>query len=254
MDNLRRCCYNGGIKLNGGSHMDTKSFGSYLAELRRAKKLTQKEVADRLYVSDKTVSRWETDRSLPELSLVPALADLLEVSADELLRQGLLQSSPDEEENGGTNAMAENVAQIACKKFNRNGLIALLTFLLVPVFTICLFIVPARKDVIHESPKISNKLASEVLPTIIIGTAILLIIGAVLYMVSLYLTQSRHIRECGAPENVRRSYQDRLFARFVLYFGIIGFVVLLLTGLLLPAIAVIAVVLVCVLIIRSRRA
>lgn len=65
--------------------MNTKSFGSYLAELRRAKKLTQKEVADRLYVSDKIVSRWETDRSLPELSLVPALADLLEISADELL-------------------------------------------------------------------------------------------------------------------------------------------------------------------------
>ena len=69
--------------------MSTKTFGSYLAGLRREKKLTQKEVADHLYVSDKTVSRWETDRSLPELSLIPALADLLEVSADELLRNGL---------------------------------------------------------------------------------------------------------------------------------------------------------------------
>lgn len=233
--------------------MNTKSFGSYLAELRRAKKLTQKEVADRLYVSDKTVSRWETDRSLPELSLVPALADLLEISADELLRHGLLQTS-DEDDANGANAMAENVAQIACKKFNRYGLIALIVFLVVPILTVCLFIVPARKGVVKERPKVSYELIAEVLPAVIIGFSVIVTLGAVICLICLYVTQNRHIRECGAPENIRRSYQDRLFSRFVLYFGIIGFIVLLLTGLLLPAIAVIAVVLVCSLILRTRRA
>ena len=112
--------------------MSTKTFGSYLAGLRREKKLTQKEVADHLYVSDKTVSRWETDRSLPELSLIPALADLLEVSADELLRNGLSQTDEEPQEDVATNVMAENVARVACRKFNRNGLVAMLIFLIVP--------------------------------------------------------------------------------------------------------------------------
>ena len=222
--------------------MSTKTFGSYLAELRREKKMTQKEVADRLYVSDKTVSRWETDRSLPELSLVPALADLLGVSADEFLRAGLTQTEEVEEDNA-PNAMAENVAQIACRQFNRKGLIALILFFAAPALVIIMNMVgPTSKVVVGES--------SEPLRSILLRTGSLILFfgaffGSLIFLISYYLIQNRHIRDCGAPENVRRMYQDRLRGRFVLYFGIIGFVILTLLGWLLPAIGVMAVVLVC---------
>ena len=238
--------------------MSTKSFGSYLAGLRREKKLTQKEVADYLYVSDKTVSRWETDRSLPELSLIPALADLLEVSADELLRNGLTQTDEEPAEDAAANVMAENVARVACRKFNRNGLVAMLIFLIVPILTVVLFMTDYTEITeSHEtttSVRETGGFVAEVLPRLIVVAAVVLTIGAFIYLITLYFVQNRHIRECGAPESVRKLYQDRLFARFVLYFGIIGFLVLLITGLLLPAIAVIAVVLVCSLILRSKRA
>ncbi len=75
--------------------MEKKSIGQFIAVMRKANGLTQQEVADRLHVSNKTVSRWERDESAPDLSLVPALAELLGVTCDELLRGERIIGSAD---------------------------------------------------------------------------------------------------------------------------------------------------------------
>jgi desulfoferrodoxin len=59
--------------------------GKTIKGLREKKKLTQKDLADRLMVSDKTVSKWETDRGLPDISILSELASALSVSVPELL-------------------------------------------------------------------------------------------------------------------------------------------------------------------------
>ncbi len=66
--------------------MEKKTIGSFIAILRRANGLTQKELADKLGISDKAVSRWERDETAPDISLLPALAEILGVTTDELLR------------------------------------------------------------------------------------------------------------------------------------------------------------------------
>lgn len=66
--------------------MARNSMGQFIAALRRAAGMTQQEVADRLGVSNKAVSRWERDECAPDLSLLPPLAELFGVSCDELLR------------------------------------------------------------------------------------------------------------------------------------------------------------------------
>jgi len=66
--------------------MEKKTLGNFIAALRRANGLTQRELADKLNVSDKAVSRWERDETLPDLSLIPELADVFGVTADEILR------------------------------------------------------------------------------------------------------------------------------------------------------------------------
>lgn len=73
----------------GGKTMesiDQEKFGGFLAQLRKEKNFTQQDIADRLFVSNKAVSKWERGQSLPDISLLTPLAQLLEVSVAELLK------------------------------------------------------------------------------------------------------------------------------------------------------------------------
>ena len=66
--------------------MEKKTIGGFIAALRKANGLTQKQLAEKLNVSDKAVSRWERDETMPDLVLIPVLAEIFGVTADELLR------------------------------------------------------------------------------------------------------------------------------------------------------------------------
>jgi len=65
--------------------LDKAVFGSFLAQLRKEKGMTQKELAANLYVSDKAVSKWERGLSVPDISLLVPLAELLNVTVTDLL-------------------------------------------------------------------------------------------------------------------------------------------------------------------------
>ena len=65
--------------------IDNEQFGQFLLQLRREKELTQRELAERLYVSDKAVSKWERGLSLPDIALLQPLAGELGVTVTELL-------------------------------------------------------------------------------------------------------------------------------------------------------------------------
>lgn len=62
-----------------------RQIGAFLLQLRKEKGMTQREVAEQLHVSDKTVSRWERNEGVPDLFLVPELAALYGLTSDELL-------------------------------------------------------------------------------------------------------------------------------------------------------------------------
>ena len=66
--------------------MEKKTIGRFIAALRKANGLTQRELAEKLSVSDKAVSRWERDETAPDLSLIPVIAEIFGVTSDELLR------------------------------------------------------------------------------------------------------------------------------------------------------------------------
>jgi transcriptional regulator with XRE-family HTH domain len=69
----------------GGRFMDNKKVGSFIASLRKEKGMTQKELADKLNVTNKAVSKWETGEGYPEITTVPELAEILGVNVSELL-------------------------------------------------------------------------------------------------------------------------------------------------------------------------
>lgn len=65
--------------------MNQNNIGKVISFMRKKKQMTQRELADLLYVTDKTVSRWETGVYMPDLSMIPLLAEILDVSTYELL-------------------------------------------------------------------------------------------------------------------------------------------------------------------------
>lgn len=65
--------------------MDQVKTGQFIKACRKEKALTQREVAEKLNISEKTVSKWETGNGLPEVSLMLPLCELLEISVNELL-------------------------------------------------------------------------------------------------------------------------------------------------------------------------
>lgn len=65
--------------------LNKQAFGVFLMQLRKEKGYTQKELAEKLYVSDKAVSKWERGLSVPDVSLLVPLAELLDISVTELL-------------------------------------------------------------------------------------------------------------------------------------------------------------------------
>lgn len=71
--------------------MNTVSTGSLIKALRIEQNLTQAQLAEQLNVSDKTVSKWERDRGLPDISLLASIAETLQVDIEKLL-SGILSA------------------------------------------------------------------------------------------------------------------------------------------------------------------
>ena len=66
--------------------MANHSMGEIISTLRKEKGMTQKDIADRLGITDKAVSKWERDIACPDTQTIPKLAEVLGVSVEELLQ------------------------------------------------------------------------------------------------------------------------------------------------------------------------
>ena len=66
--------------------MDVQKTGRLIAQARKERELTQRELAERLHVSDRAVSKWERGLNLPEAALFEPLCQILGITVTELLR------------------------------------------------------------------------------------------------------------------------------------------------------------------------
>lgn len=69
----------------GGKIMNIRKIGEQISELRKAKGLTQNELGERVGVSFQAVSKWERGETLPDITLLPILANVLETTVDFIL-------------------------------------------------------------------------------------------------------------------------------------------------------------------------
>ncbi|MCM1100310.1 MAG: helix-turn-helix domain-containing protein [Clostridium sp.] len=82
--------------------MDSRKFGEFIAAVRKEKGWTQAELAEKLNVTDKAVSRWERGLGFPDINTVKPLADALEVSVSEIMQS---EKDVKEEQDGRINRM-----------------------------------------------------------------------------------------------------------------------------------------------------
>ena len=66
--------------------MKKQTLGMMISSLRKEKGMTQLELAEKMGVTDKAVTKWERDLSFPDINSIPKLAEVFEISVDELMQ------------------------------------------------------------------------------------------------------------------------------------------------------------------------
>lgn len=95
--------------------IDRAKFGCFIAQLRKEKEITQKELAEQLCISDKAISKWETGKSIPDVSLLIPLAELLGVSVTELLECRRMEV-PESMDKKQTDTLVKKVIELSAEE------------------------------------------------------------------------------------------------------------------------------------------
>ena len=117
--------------------MDQKRIGSFLRELRKERGITQEDLAEKLNVSSRTISRWETGSNMPDISLLIEIADFFDVSIPEIINGERKSEKMNEEvkevaEKLSDYADAEKVNIIKeIRKLSIGGVIALIAYFII---------------------------------------------------------------------------------------------------------------------------
>ena len=70
--------------------MDSKDeIGKIISEARKKKKITQQDLAGKLFVSDKAISNWETNKNLPDKELIPKIEKILNIEISNKIEKSI---------------------------------------------------------------------------------------------------------------------------------------------------------------------
>ena len=112
--------------------MDSKKIGNLIAEARKTKNMTQKELAIRLHITDKAVSKWERGVSIPDIALIIPISDLLDISVYELLGGEMKKEIPKKEvEEIIKNSVNKSINDNKLKVKIQNTIILVLSIIIV---------------------------------------------------------------------------------------------------------------------------
>lgn len=168
--------------------MDIKKIGKFLKELRKEKGLSQEQLAEILFVSGRTVSRWETGTNMPDLGVLIQISEFYDVEIKEIL-DGERRSESMDKELKDTLSKVADYNKLEKKKVEKTGNIAF-------VFT---FIVCAVVIIIQ--------LISTVNLSIVMGETITLLVGGIVYIATMIYNG---VWEAGAR------YQNNPFKDFLI--------------------------------------
>lgn len=133
----------GVITAKGGGYMDQGKTGRFIAEKRKEKGMTQKELAKQLGIGDKAISKWECGRGMPDNSLMLPLCDILGIKVNELLLgESLPENSYHESSEDIILTLVEEKEYL--KKKNKKNVLSCILAVLFTALLFFLIIVPIQ--------------------------------------------------------------------------------------------------------------
>ena len=151
--------------LLGGEIMNQEKIGKFIAQCRKNKKLTQEQIAIRLGVSDRAVSKWERGLNLPDASLMLELAKILDISVNELLTGEIIK------EKEYMNKAEENLVELEQIIENNNKRLLDLEVVLLIISILAFVIMIMTSEVVDD----------KFFKVILIGGASIILLTAIIF-------------------------------------------------------------------------
>ena len=170
--------------------MTSKECGNFISELRKEKKLTQKELAEKINVSDKAVSRWETGKGYPDVTSLVSLSDYFGVSVNELLA-GKRLTAEDIKETADENLISV-FEQVQKNKKQQYLQVAIYTSVLIVVLLPVLIIIGKELFVSMATQIQAENIISAVISAIV--SIVLLIVGILIRKGNVSILHSYHYK------------------------------------------------------------
>ena len=112
--------------------MNQEKIGKFIAECRKKKKMTQQELADKLGITDKAISKWENGRCMPDISILEPLTEELGITINELIKGERIKKEKQEEQFNENIKMTLKELEISNKLINNlYAIIFLISFILI---------------------------------------------------------------------------------------------------------------------------
>ena len=159
--------------------MNQEKIGKFIAECRKGKKLTQEQLAEKLGISDRAVSKWERGLNMPDSSLMLELAKILNISVNELLSGEIIK------EKEYMNKAEENLIELKeiVERSNRRFLILEIVLIIISIFAFVIMIY-------------TSSIVNEIfLKGILIGGACIILALAIIF--SFIIEKEAGYYECG---------------------------------------------------------
>ena len=170
--------------------MTSKECGGFISELRKEKKLTQKELAEKIIVSDKAVSRWETGKGYPDVTSLVSLSEYFDVSVNELL-SGKRLTDDNIKETADENLISV-FEQVQKNKKQQNLQVAAYTSVLIVVLLPVLIIISKELFVSMTTQIQAENIISAVVSTVV--GIVLLIVGFLMRKGNVSILHSYHYK------------------------------------------------------------
>lgn len=123
--------------------MDYRKIGKFIANERKSKNMTQAKLAEKLFVSEKTVSKWENGNGVPDTNVLPKICEILEISINELLHGERIENNNNIHNDKLLLAMAKEIEQR--NKMIWKSMWVIMSVSLIALFAgivLCAFLIP----------------------------------------------------------------------------------------------------------------